>query len=150
MMPRKGVVLSLRRAAADRDGSGDGLAFQAFADLFQRVVEVGADHIHLVDEDQPRHLIFVGLPPDGFRLGLDAFLGVEDDHAAVEDAQERSTSAVKSTWPGVSIRLMVQLAPLERDAGAVDGDAAFLFFGVAIGCRCCPHPRRRGVCLAPA
>ena len=46
---------------------------------------------------------------------------------------ERSTSAVKSTWPGVSIRLMVQSRQCERDAGAVDGDAAFLLFLVVVG-----------------
>ena len=45
----------------------------------------------------------------------------------------RSTSAVKSTWPGVSIRLIGAVAPLERDAGAVDGDAAFLLLGVVVG-----------------
>ena len=35
----------------------------------------------------PRHAVLVGLPPDGFALGLDAFAGAEDDHAAVEHAQ---------------------------------------------------------------
>src|SRR5207244_11262713 len=48
---------------------------------------VGADHVHLVNEDEPRHLVLVGLAPDRLRLGLDALLGVEDDDAAVEDAE---------------------------------------------------------------
>ena len=40
---------------------------------------------------------------------------------------------MKSTWPGVSIRLTVQSRQCERDAGAVDGDAAFLLFRVPVG-----------------
>ena len=51
------------------------------------MLEIGPDDVHLVDEDEARHLVLVGLPPDRFRLGLDALLGVEDDDAAVEDAQ---------------------------------------------------------------
>ena len=89
--------------------SGTGPAFEALADLVEDVGEVGADDVHLVDEDQARHVVLVGLPPDRFRLGLDALLGVEDDDGSRRGrAGERSTSAVKSTWPGVSIRLMVQ------------------------------------------
>ena len=47
----------------------------------------------------------------------------------------RSTSAVKSTWPGVSMRLTVQSRQDERNAGTVDGDAAILLFLVVIGFR---------------
>ena len=46
---------------------------------------------------------------------------------------ERSTSAVKSTWPGVSIRLMVQSRHLNGMQARVDGDAAFLLLGVVVG-----------------
>ena len=45
----------------------------------------------------------------------------------------RSTSAVKSTWPGVSMRLIVIVLPGEGHAGRIDGDAAFLLFGVEVG-----------------
>jgi len=34
--------------------------------------EVGADAVHLVDERKTRYAVFVGLTPDGFRLGLNA------------------------------------------------------------------------------
>ena len=43
--------------------------------------------VELVDERQPRHVVLVGLPPDGFALGLDPFAGVEHDDRAVEHAQ---------------------------------------------------------------
>ena len=45
----------------------------------------------------------------------------------------RSTSAVKSTWPGVSIRLIVHVVPGERHAGGVDRDAALLLLGIEVG-----------------
>ena len=69
-------------------------------------VEVGADLVHLVDEADARHVVLVGLAPDLLGLRLHAFLAVEDGDGAVEHASERSTSTVKSTWPGVSMMLI--------------------------------------------
>ncbi len=92
------------------------------------MLEVGADHVHLVDEDQPRHLILVGLPPHGFRLGLDALLGVEDDDGAVEHAQAAFDLGGEIDVAGRVDEVDGAVAPLEGDAGAVDGDAAFLLF----------------------
>jgi hypothetical protein len=66
-----------------------------------RALEVGADPVHLVDERDARHAVLVGLAPDGLGLRLDAGDRVEDGDGAVE----RSTSTVKSTWPGVSMML---------------------------------------------
>src|SRR5262249_13591550 len=82
---RGGTILG--GAAADGNGDRHGPAFQAFADLVEDVGEIGADDVHLVDEDQPRHAVPVRLPPDGFGLRLYAFLGIEDDNAAVKHAQ---------------------------------------------------------------
>ena len=50
-------------------------------------VEIGADVVHLVDEADARHVVFVGLAPDGFGLRLDAGDGVEHGDRAVEHAQ---------------------------------------------------------------
>ena len=52
--------------------------------------------------------VLVGLPPDGLGLRLNAGHGVEQRDRAVQHAQERSTSTVKSTCPGVSMMLMRQ------------------------------------------
>src|SRR5262249_4470865 len=82
---RRGAVLD--RAAADGDVHGNRVAFQAFANFVQDVAEVGTDDVHLVDEDHPRHAVLVRLPPDRFRLGLHALLGVENHDTAVQDAQ---------------------------------------------------------------
>jgi hypothetical protein len=71
-------------------------------------LEIRAGLVHLVDEADARHMVLVGLAPDGLALCLDPFLGIEDrDGTPSSTRRLRSTSAVKSTWPGVSIRLMV-------------------------------------------
>ena len=49
--------------------------------------QIGALAVHFVDEGDARHLVAVGLVPDGFALGLDAADGAEDHDDAVEHAQ---------------------------------------------------------------
>ena len=70
------------------------------------VIEVRAHAVHLVDETNARNAILVGLAPHRFRLRLHAGDGVEHATAPSSTRSERSTSTVKSTWPGVSIMLM--------------------------------------------
>jgi hypothetical protein len=77
----------------------------AVLDHLHAVEEVGADLVHLVDEDHPRNLVAVGLTPHRFGLRLDTGVGVESAIAPSSTASERSTSMVKSTWPGVSMML---------------------------------------------
>src|SRR5260221_7425248 len=62
-------------------------AAEALLDLFNHVVEVGANAIKLVDEDDPRYAIFVGLSPDRFRLRFDTAHAAEDHHCAVKHPQ---------------------------------------------------------------
>ena len=50
-------------------------------------IEVGADAVHLVGEDQARNLVAVGLAPHGLGLRLDAGDGIEQRDRAVEHAQ---------------------------------------------------------------
>ena len=49
--------------------------------------EVRAGLVHLVDEHDARHVILVGLAPDGLGLRLDALVAVEHADGAVEHAQ---------------------------------------------------------------
>ena len=60
---------------------------EAVDDRLHGEVEVGAELVHLVDEADARHVVLVGLAPDGLGLRLDALLAVEDRDGAVEDAQ---------------------------------------------------------------
>jgi hypothetical protein len=60
---------------------------QPVDDHVHAAVELGAHPVHLVDEADPRYAVPVSLPPDGFRLRLDAGHGVEDRDRAVEHPQ---------------------------------------------------------------
>ena len=86
MMPRNGLAVW---AGPWPTGiwSATGLRPEPVANLFEHGLEIGPFAIHLVDERDPRHMILVGLPPNRFALGLDAFAGAEHHDAAIEHAQ---------------------------------------------------------------
>ena len=71
------------------DGQLDrhGVGAQHLDDRLVRHVEIGAHAVHLVDVGDARHVVLVGLAPDGLGLGLDALHAVEADDRAVEHAQ---------------------------------------------------------------
>src|SRR5690606_2745496 len=75
------------RFRTDRQLDRHSLSAQTVADRFHRLFEVGADLVHLVDEDDAGDVVFVSLTPDGFRLRLNAGVAVQHRHGAVEDAQ---------------------------------------------------------------
>ena len=81
MMPLK--VASEPIGKLDRNG----LHAQAIADRLDALFEVGADLVHLVDEHDARHVVAVGLAPDGLGLRLDTLVAVKHGDAAVEHAQ---------------------------------------------------------------
>ena len=119
---------------AGRDGADGRHDAELLLHLLDAVVEVGAHAVELVDEGDARHAVLVGLVPDGLGLHLDAADGAEDADARRRGrAGERSTSAVKSTWPGVSMRVMRVSPHSTDDGGAVDGDALGLFERVEVG-----------------
>ena len=65
--------LNTDRAAAD-------LGF----DILDAAMEVGAGLVHLIDEDDARHIVFLGLPPNSLGLRLHALIAVEDADGAVK------------------------------------------------------------------
>ena len=64
-----------------------GVGAELLAHLVDHVLEVRADAVHLVDEDDARDVVFGGLAPDGLGLGLHAGHAAEDDDRAVEHPQ---------------------------------------------------------------
>ena len=64
-----------------------GVGTKAIVDHLEAALKIGADAIHLVDEADPRHAVFVGLAPHRFRLRLDPGDRVEHRDRAVEHAQ---------------------------------------------------------------
>ena len=78
------LVVALR---ADRQLDDGRHAVEAVGDHVDAAEEVRADAVHLVHEADARHVVLVGLAPDGLGLGLHAGHGVEDRHGAVEHAK---------------------------------------------------------------
>ena len=85
---------------------GDGVRAQPLLHRVDAHEEVGADLVHLVNERDARHVVLVGLTPDRLALGLDAVPPSKTATAPSSTRRLRSTSMVKSTWPGVSMMLM--------------------------------------------
>ena len=100
--PRKSSVF-----AADRKLNPDRVRAETGANHLDRTVEVRADTVHLVDERKSR--VLHSGPPDArpSRLcGSTPATPQKTPMAPSSTRSERSTSIVKSTWPGVSMMLM--------------------------------------------
>src|SRR5690606_33235451 len=72
---------------ADRQLEDRGVGAEAVLDGVQRLEEVGAQAVHLVDEAHAGDAVLVGLPPHRLGLGLHAGHAVEHRDGTVEDAQ---------------------------------------------------------------
>ena len=90
------------------------------------LVEVGADAVHLVDVGDPRHVVLVGLAPDGLRLRLDAGDRVEQRDRAVEHAQRALDLDREVDVPGRVDDVDAMVLPLRGGGGGGDRDAALL------------------------
>ena len=81
------------------------VTLQALLHHVYNIIEVSSHNVHLVNIDHSRNLVLVRLSPDGFGLGLNAALAQRTVTEPSRTRRERSTSTVKSTWPGVSMML---------------------------------------------
>ena len=72
---------------ANRQLDGNCIALEAFVHHLQDIVEIGTHHVHLVDVNKTRDMIFISLSPYSFGLRLHAALGAQNCHGAVEHAQ---------------------------------------------------------------
>ena len=120
MMPRKSA--SLPNGQLD----GHGVRLQALVDHVDHVVEVRAHDVHLVDVDDARDVVVVGLAPDGLALGLDAALAHSTVTLPSSTRRLRSTSTVKSTWPGGVDDVQTAAAPVAGGGRGGDGYASLL------------------------
>ena len=55
--------------------------------LLHHSEEISTGAVHLVDKCYSRHIVFIGLPPDGLALGFNAANSAEDRHSTVKYAQ---------------------------------------------------------------
>src|ERR1700678_3555279 len=73
--------------AADRELQRYGVGAKTLAHRANRMIEIGADAVHLVDERDARNAVLVRLAPNGFGLRLHAGDRVKNRDSAVEYAQ---------------------------------------------------------------
>ena len=104
----------LRRWGSARQCVG----MQLFAHRIDGIEEVCTRAVHFVDECDTWNAVFFRLAPYG--LGLRLNTGDEQNTATAPSRtrSERSTSTVKSTWPGVSMMLI--LAPFQKTVVAAE------------------------------
>ena len=88
--------------------------------------EIGADAVHLVDEADARHVVLVGLAPDGLGLRLDAGHGIEHRDGAVQHAHGTLHLDGEVDVAGRVDDVDAVIAPEGGGGGRGDGDAAFL------------------------
>ena len=110
----------------DRDLQADRLAGDAVDDVLDAAIEIGADLVHLVDEDDARHVVLVGLAPDGLGLRLDALVAVEHADGAVEHAQRTLDFDGEVDVAGGVDDVQAMLAPQAGGGGGGDRDATLL------------------------
>ena len=88
--------------------------------------EVRADAVHLVDVGDPRHVVLVGLAPDGLGLRLDAGHRVKQGDRAVEHAQRALHLDGEVDVPGGVDDVDPVVVPRRRGGRRGDRDAALL------------------------
>ena len=66
---------------------GNRMCAQTLFHLFNHIEEVGTAAVHLVHETYTRNIVFVGLTPYSFRLGLNTAYRTEKRHGTVEYSQ---------------------------------------------------------------
>ena len=81
-------------------------------------------------------MIFIRLPPDGFALGFDSLSGREDNDSAVEYAEGAFDFGSEVDVPRRVDQVERMFLPIKGNAGGLDGDTSFLFFGIVIGNGC--------------
>ena len=117
-------------AGADGELDRERVPREAAADHLEAAIEVRADAIHLVREDQARHAVAIRLAPHRLRLRLDAGDGVEQRHGAVEHAKRPlhfdGEVDVSRRVDDVDPVLDTVTGPEARGRGGRDRDAALL------------------------
>src|ERR1019366_4354580 len=101
-------------------------ALQPADDGFDGMEEIRAPPVHLVDETNARDIVFICLPPHGFRLRLYTGDRVEDSHRAVQHAQAALDFGRKIHVAGSVDYVDLAIAPETGSSGRSDSDAALL------------------------
>ena len=123
------------RPEALREVEDQRLRPQPLLDLADGAEEVGPLTIELVDEREPGHAVFVGLPPDRLALGFDPFAGTEHHHRPVEHAEAALHLGREIDVAGRVDQVDGHVLPLERHGRGIDRDPPLLLLGIEVGDR---------------
>ena len=99
---------------------------QVFMHLVDHLLEVGTRAVHLIDEGDAGHAVFVGLVPHRLRLRLHATHGAEHRHHAVDDTQRALHLDGEVDVTGSIDKVDLIAVPMCGDGCRSDGDAALL------------------------
>ena len=100
---------------------------EAFLHGAHREVEVRADLVHLVDEADAGHVVFIGLAPNLLGLRLNALLAVEHGNGTVEHAQAALHLDGEVDVAGGVNDVDLVVIPEAGGGSGGDGDAPLLF-----------------------
>ncbi len=114
---------------ADRELHDGGGGLEAILDAVERLEEVRAEAVHLVDEADARDAVLVGLAPHGLGLRLDAGDAVEHGDRAVEHAERTLDFDGEVDVAGRVDDVDGVVVPLTGGGGRGDGDAPLLLLG---------------------
>ncbi len=101
-------------------------ALQPIDNRVDRVIEVRAHAVHLVNEADAGNVVLIGLPPYRFRLRLHAGDGVENCYCAIQHAQATLDLGGEIYVAGSIDDVDLGVAPLTRGRGGSNRDAALL------------------------
>ena len=112
---------------------GQDVGCQPAPDRLEHRVDVGAASVDLVDEEQRRHAEALQRAHQDPRLGLDALDGGQDEHGAVEDAEDALDLGDEVGVPGGVDDVDDEVAERERHDRGLDRDAAPALEREAVG-----------------
>jgi hypothetical protein len=118
---------------AYRDLDGERVSIESRTDFIEDSVEIGSLSIELVDENDARDTVFVGLSPDRFALGFDPFTGAENDDCTVEYSEAPFDFRGKIDVAGCVEQIDGTFLPAKRDTRSEYRDASLLLLGIIIG-----------------
>ena len=119
--------LTDRQSHADRNGT------QLGADLIDHTVKVGTGTIHLVDESNDRHIVFLSLTPHGFRLGLHFTDSAENSDSTVKNAQRALHFSCEVHVSGGIDNIDLAAFPITGGGSRGNGNTTFTFLFHPVG-----------------
>ena len=126
-------VVYVLRSQTNRHLNRQWITAQSLPNLVQNSLKPSALAIEFVDKANPRHLVLVGLPPNGLALRLDSLSRAEYDDRSIQHSQTTFDFGCKIDVPRRVDQVNVDVFPLKRHTSRIDRDSAILLLFVGVG-----------------